>query len=107
MGRAVHIDWPSRRSPREVDDPIEGRVAWWIEWGDVAAGRARYEVHYRFERTAEEMVSRNELRFRSLEELSRSLAQAGFTIESLYGNWDRSPVREGSPVFIVLAAREA
>lgn len=44
-------------------------------------------------------------RFRTLPELTESLAAAGFVVERTYGDWDRSPLAETS-VDIVIVARK-
>jgi SAM-dependent methyltransferase len=44
-------------------------------------------------------------RFRTADELTRSLAAASFTIERIHGDWDGSPLSETSPN-IVLVARK-
>lgn len=41
-------------------------------------------------------MSVNELRFRTREELSQSLEEAGFLVESVFGDWDGSLVNAES-----------
>ena len=65
----------------------------------------RYEIHYRFTRSGEELVSAGELIFRTQEELGQSLANAGFSIESVFGDWDGRPASAGSRELIFVAAR--
>jgi hypothetical protein len=36
-------------------------------------------------------------------ELEHLLARAGFTIESMYGNFDRSPLVDASPEIVIIA----
>jgi hypothetical protein len=43
--------------------------------------------------------------FRTLEELAESLADAAFTVERVYGDWDRRPVGPTTRAPIVVAAR--
>lgn len=45
------------------------------------------------------------LRYRPLPVLVESLADAGFTVEQVWGDWDFSPVEEDSPELIVLARK--
>ena len=45
------------------------------------------------------------LRFRSEDEIRTSLREAGFAVENLWGDWDRSPVTPSSDELIVLARR--
>jgi len=71
----------------------------------VGAGIVSYTNHYAFEATGDELVSRCDLRFRSLAELRESLAEAGFAIERVYGDWDRRPPGPTTRELIVVAAR--
>ncbi len=99
-------DWTRRDSARTADDPTGGRFEWWYELTEVLAAGAlvRSEVHYRF-RSGEELVSQNELRFRTRPELAENLAGAGFEVERLYGDWDRRPAGPGTPELIFVAVR--
>ena len=47
----------------------------------------------------------SELRFRSQVELTDSLTDAGFTVEQVYGDWDRSPMTSASRMMIFDASR--
>jgi hypothetical protein len=53
----------------------------------------------------EELISPFALRFRSEEVLRRSLASAGFSVESVFGDWDRRPSGPGERELIVVAVR--
>lgn len=61
------------------------------------------ELHYRFARTGEELVSRQVLRFSPCQRVLDQLAAAGFRSEVVYGDWDRSPFSERSPEMIFVA----
>jgi hypothetical protein len=68
----------------------------------------RSEVHYRFPASGEELVSANELRFRTRSELTQDLARAGFSVQHVFGGWDRRPARPENPAsaeLIFIAAR--
>jgi len=65
----------------------------------------RYELHYLFARTGEDVVSVNELRFRSRAALEQSLTDAGFVIEAVSGDWDGRPADDATPEMIFLARR--
>jgi SAM-dependent methyltransferase len=101
----AHVDWPSVTSRRAVHDPIAGRVDVWVEIVQVKESRVLTDLHYLFRRTGEELVSRNELRFRTNDEITQSLASAGFAVEQVYGNWDWSLADLSSPEFIFVARR--
>jgi len=87
-----------------VVDPVAGPIEWWTDVHDVRNRVVSYSIHYRFLARDEELVSEAQLRFRDEGELLQSLHDAGFTIEHLYGNWDRTPTGDGSPEFIVVAS---
>jgi SAM-dependent methyltransferase len=86
-----------------VVDPVAGPIEWWTEVHDVREGVVSYAMHYRFLARDETLVSHAALRFRTEGELRASLVSAGFTVEHIYGNWDRSPTGSGAPEFIVVA----
>ena len=88
-----------------VVDPDAGRIDWWTEVHDVSAGIVRYANHYRFVASGDELVSEARLRFRTLDELTRSLTEAGFTIERVDGDWHGRPVGPTSPEHVVVARR--
>lgn len=90
---------------RSVDDPTAGRVDWWPEVHDVRDGIVSYTIHYAFVATGEELVSPISLRFRTEAELTESLRDAGFTVERVYGDWDRRPTGPTTRELIVVAAR--
>jgi len=90
---------------RSVDDPAAGRVEMWSEVHDARDGIVSYTIHYAFVASGEEVVSPIKLRFRSEEELTESLRDAGFTVERVYGDWDRRPAGPTSRELIVVAAR--
>ena len=104
-GITDHVDWPSRASRRKVDDPAAGPIEWWTQILRVKVNWVRYEIHYLFTKSGEELVSAGELIFRTQEELSQSLANAGFLIESVFGDWDGRLASAGSRELIFVAAR--
>jgi SAM-dependent methyltransferase len=89
---------------RSVVDPAAGRVDVWSEVHEVRDGVVSYTNHYVFAATGEDVVSTTRLRFRSVEELTRSLADAGFAVERIYGDWDRRPAGPQTRELIVVAA---
>ena len=98
--------WTRQASRRQIDDPGLGQVEVWQQLIEVQGGRVSFEIHYLFASTGEEVVSTNELRFRTQAELTRSLADVGFSVEHLFGDWDRQPVGVGSRELIFIATRE-
>jgi SAM-dependent methyltransferase len=97
--------WPTADAPATVVDPVVGSIGWWVELLRSEDRKVRYELHYHFLRTGEEVVSTDELIFRSRDEIVQSLSQAQFYVEQVFGDWDRSPVGEAHPEMIFIASR--
>lgn len=100
-----HIDWPSQTSRKLVNDPVAGDIEWWTKPLTVKGERVLYENHYLFKNSGEELISTNELRFRTRAELEDSLVAAGFTVEDVFGYWDRRPADDDSPELIFVAIK--
>jgi hypothetical protein len=77
---------------------------WWTEILEVEDDRVRTEIHYLFAHSGEELVSTNELRFRTRAELSRSLLVAGFSVEGIFGDWNGRPADAASRELIFVAS---
>ena len=97
------IGWPTENNHKSFEDTAFGPVEWWFQLLTVENGRVRYELHYFFPRSNEKIVSINELAFRSQNEIAEALSGAGFEVETIYGNWDGSPVGVDSPEMIFVA----
>jgi SAM-dependent methyltransferase len=76
-------EWESwtRDAKRSVADPKAGRIETWSEVQDIQDGIVLYTIHYLFVDTGEDLVAPSKLRFRTKDEIIRSLADAGFTVE--------------------------
>jgi len=72
---------------------------------DIAAANGNfvtYETHFRFA-PDDIVVAPDTLRFMSQRDLAAFLAEASITALAWYGNWDRSPLSDDGPEFIVIA----
>jgi SAM-dependent methyltransferase len=101
-----HQDWHSIASPRKSSDPVEGPLETWSEPIKIEGERVTFKGHYLFKNSGEELVTINELVFRTKEELVQSLEKAGFLVEHVYGFWDWSPASIESPEFIFVATKK-
>ena len=99
-------DWPTKASHRKLNDPIVGKIEWWHEMLDVQYDQVKYEIHYLFVEAEEELVSLCQLRFRTQNELRRSLVDTGFIVENIFGDWNSNPIKEDSPEMIFVAKRQ-
>ncbi|NQW18655.1 MAG: class I SAM-dependent methyltransferase [Chloroflexi bacterium] len=100
----LFADWPTETSHQKLQDPVAGPIEWWQELA-VKDARVKYEIHYLFKRSGEELVSACELRFRTQEEICQSLSSSGFSVQCTFGDWDSSPVGAYSPEMIFVAKR--
>jgi SAM-dependent methyltransferase len=94
--------WTPEDSRRQVHLPDGQVVSIWTDVNAVENGTVSFTRHYSFS-SGEELQSSSRLRFRTEQLLRESLAQAGFTVENVYGGWLREPVRVGSGEFVVVA----
>ncbi|MBV8413318.1 MAG: class I SAM-dependent methyltransferase [Alphaproteobacteria bacterium] len=99
------LRWTKANTLREVQDDAGDTVTVWTEVLATTANRVQFATHYVWKASGEELFSENTIAFRSEEELRRSLHEAGFAVEQVYGNWDSSPVRMTSPELIFVAKR--
>jgi SAM-dependent methyltransferase len=88
-----------------VIDAVAGEITTWTNAEDIHDDIVRYDNHYRFHATGEELVSHAALRFRSEAELRGSLHEAGFAVQTIYGDWDRRPATPTTRELIVEASR--
>ena len=95
----------NREATYERFDSPHGPMECWLELVSVGNGLVRFEGHNVFSATGEVVVASSELRFRSLAELTDSVINSGFTVEHVYGDWDRGPFVSTSPVMVVIARR--
>jgi SAM-dependent methyltransferase len=94
---------PGRR--RLVRDPTAGVIERWPHVHDVRDGVVSYTIHNRFLSTGEDVLAATRIRFRTRDEITSSLAAAGFSVEVVYGDWDRRPVSRATPEMIFVAVR--
>ena len=95
--------WTGRK--RIILDSPDGRIESWTEVTNLE-GDVVYAVgHRHLLRSDEQLVSPFALRFRSEEFLRRSLTSSGFSVENVFGDWDRRPSAPGERELIVIAKR--
>jgi SAM-dependent methyltransferase len=95
--------WTGRR--RIIPNSPYGRIESWTEVTNVE-GDVVYAVgHRRLVQSDEELVSPFAIRFRSEQLLRQSLTSSGFSVESVFGDWDRRPPGPGERELIVIARK--
>ncbi|WP_162458340.1 class I SAM-dependent methyltransferase [Pseudactinotalea terrae] len=105
--------WPSRwtreRTETTFEHPDGGTFTSWVEVTEVVGTSDSFtETHVGHTDLPDgtHLAHAETLRFRSEEEIRAGLRAAGFAVENLWGDWDRSPVTTGSDELIVLARRD-
>jgi hypothetical protein len=95
--------WTGRK--RIIPDSLHGRIESWTEVTQVEGDVVVAVGHRRLLRSDEELVSPFALRFRREELLRQTLASSGFSVEDVFGYWDRRPSGPGEPELIFIARR--
>lgn len=90
-----------------VVDPVSGPIETWTDVQDVRDGIVSCTNHYVFTTTGEELTSPARLRFRTAAELTTDLQEAGFVVESVYGNWDRRPPGATAPELVYISVSDS
>lgn len=102
--------WTPEHTTRSFPHPDGGEYTTWKELvqvdehaseGVVETHRSATEYGGEIRRSLGETLI-----FRPLNRLRSSLEAAGFTVENVYGDWDRSAVTEDGVEFIVIARRQ-
>lgn len=96
--------WHREQTLRTIETS-EGPVEFWHETTNVDLPLVTYDTISRNVCTGETRSSPDTLAFRDERALRGDLARAGFTVTSLYGDWDASPVMPTSPELILTAAK--
>jgi SAM-dependent methyltransferase len=91
--RQAWLEWTSTETFERRDLPRAGPVAHWIEVIDVRLPFVTFRHSYEFASDGAVLTSDSTLRFRSRDEIERSLAQAAFTVDEIRDAPDR-PGRE-------------
>ena len=91
--RQAWLEWNPDDSLASIDVPGIGVVRSWYEVLDVSLPFVTFRATIAFERDGDEVTSDSTLRFRSQDEVERSLEQVGFRVEDVRDAPDR-PGRE-------------
>jgi hypothetical protein len=98
--RKAWLEWHRDQTYRRVDVPGTGPVETWIDLRDADGSLVSFRTTFVFGSDGAVLTSDSTLRFRSREELTRSLAAAGLVVDEIRDAPDR-PGRE----FVFIAQR--
>jgi SAM-dependent methyltransferase len=96
--------WNRAETFTRTEMPYE-RLEEWLDVVSVGDGRVHFQAHNVFVATGEVQVVDSVLRFRSADEIRTSLEACGFTVEQVYGDWQRGSLTEASRVMVFVARR--
>jgi 2-polyprenyl-3-methyl-5-hydroxy-6-metoxy-1,4-benzoquinol methylase len=99
------FNWPTKDKPSKFLNTENHQMLLWVNILKNTNNRVMYELHYFNTETKEELVSTNELVFRTQKQITEFLNQNNFEVENVYGNWDKTPVTSTSPEFIFVARK--
>lgn len=96
--------WNRETTYGQYETP-NGPMETWLEVVGVGEGEVEFEGHNVFMDTGEDLVAGSVLRFRSEDELTASLSSTGFTVEHIYGSWERDTFASTSRLMVFVAHR--
>ncbi|MBO3102318.1 class I SAM-dependent methyltransferase [Cellulomonas fengjieae] len=82
-----------------------GPLREWLELGESEPGRVVITFHNVFEDTGEDVVDELTLAFRERALIERQLVDAGFVVDGVWADWDRTPCADDSPLMVFQAHR--
>lgn len=98
-------EW-NRETTYAVNNSPFGPIEEWLEVVGEDKGRVRLKGYNAFQTTGEILVVDSELRFRSLDELTGSLKETGFSVEHVFGDWSHGPFVGTSRFMAIIARRD-
>lgn len=101
--------WDSGEEREIVVFPDGQRMETWttVGTGDELAGLVTFTEHTHFLATGEQIHAPSPLKFRTETGLRDSLEAAGFTVEHLFGGWQREDAGAGCGELVVVARKTA
>jgi SAM-dependent methyltransferase len=96
--------WTREATYERIDSPY-GPMECWLDVVSVGNGQVGIDGYNVFTASGEVVIASSELRFRSQAELTESLLTAGFSVEHVYGDWERGPLTSASRIMVFIARR--
>lgn len=94
-------DWSSpERSSRATP---HGPLVEWMSAEETAPGTVRVRAFNHFPETDETVVEDFDLQFRGRETVQADLESAGFEVDGIYADWNRTPFRDDDPLIVFVA----
>lgn len=94
-------NWTSE-GPTTRDTP-HGKLVEWTEASEVAGGSVQLVAHNLFVETNETVTETQLLAFRKRIAIESQLSSAGFEVEAVYRDWQRTPFTNDAPLMVFVA----
>ena len=89
-----------RQSEPTVRDTQHGPLREWCEVEEFERSRVLLRFHNHFESSDELVVEESELAFRDRDVLADQLRRAGFEVDAVWGDWQRTPFDGTHPIMV-------
>lgn len=84
---------------------VRGPVREWTEASETAPGRVLLVSHNLFEASGHHVIERLTLAFRDRQIIEQQLSDAGFVVDGVWSDWNRTPCTDNSPMMVFEAHR--
>lgn len=96
--------WEGWTSPeRSTRATPHGPLVEWMAADEITPGTVRIQAFNLFLETDETVVEDFELQFRELDSIRADLKSASFTVEAVYGDWNRTPFEDHASLMVFVA----
>ncbi len=96
--------WESWASAeRTIRDTVHGTLLEWSEATALADDMVELTFHNLFQRTGDTVTETLRLAFRTRAVIEADLQEAGFEVEAVYGDWNRTPMTVDASVMVFVA----
>lgn len=96
--------WTPESSHERSQTP-HGELECWLEIVSVLDGKVHFRAHNVFTKTGETLVVDSTLRFRTEQEIRKSLERVGFQVQHIYGGWRKEAFTNQSRMMVFVAQR--
>jgi hypothetical protein len=90
-----------------VRDTVNGPLREWYDVNETEPGQIVLTGHNRLEDTGEQILEQLTLAFRERQLIEQQLREAGFVVDGVWSDWNRTPSTDDSPIMVFKSHRAA
>ena len=83
-----------------IRDTANGPLREWCEVSEIEPGQIVLTAHNRLEGTGERITEQLTLAFRERKLIEQQLREAGFVVDGVWSDWNRTPSTDSSPIMV-------